>query len=89
MKKMVASMADLGVDFETYIGANSGSFYRLDCSQIHYHGKSREELLTQAREKEGELSIVGEVVKCKLCQAEFQPPEVAVDHEETIEAFDI
>ena len=79
----------LGGDFETYVGAESGSVYRLDLGQVYYHGKTRDELLVEAREKEGILTYVPKELRCKICGTEFSPTSIPIDGEETVEAYEL
>lgn len=79
----------LGGDFETYVGRNSGSLYRLDLGQVHYQGKSRSDLLAEAIEAESELTLVPNELRCKICGAEFSATNIPIDGEETVEAYEI
>ncbi len=45
----------LGGDFETYVGATSGTLYRLDLGKVHYQKMSREDILADALGKETRL----------------------------------
>ncbi len=79
----------LGGDFETYVGADSGTIYRLDLGQVHYGGKSRSELLTEAREKEGKLICVPKELRCKICRTEFSAAAMPIVGEDIVEAYEI
>ena len=79
----------LGGDFETYVGAESGRIYRLDLGQIHYLGKNRDDLLAEAREKEGHLTCVPKELRCKICGTEFSAEMIPIDGEEIIDAYEI
>lgn len=79
----------LGGDFETYVGVQSGSLYRLDLGRVHYQGKTRDELLAEAREKEGALTCIPKELRCKICGAEFSATSIPIDGEETVEAYEM
>ena len=79
----------LGGDFETYIGSKSGTIYRLDLGQIHYHGATRSDLLADAIEKEGNLICIPKEIKCKICGMVFTASTIPIDGEEMVEAYEI
>lgn len=79
----------LGGDFETYIGAGSGSIYRLDLAKVHYEKKSRADLLSEVREKEGGLTCVPKELRCKICGTEFSAETIPIDGEEIVDAYEI
>jgi hypothetical protein len=79
-----------GGDFETYLGVNTGSLYRVDLGQVHYGGKSLLELLTSAFQREGgaeNLLSVPSQLQCKICGKAISAANVAVDGEEIVTAF--
>jgi len=78
-----------GGEFETYIGSQTGTIYRLDLSQIHYHGASRPDLLAEAMKREGNLICVPEEITCKICGTVFSATTIPVDGEEFVEAYEI
>ena len=79
----------LGGDFETYIGADSGTIYRLDLGQIHYQGASRSDLLAEAIEREGNLICIPKEIRCKICGTIFSATTIPIDGEELVEAYEI
>jgi hypothetical protein len=78
-----------GGDFETYIGTGSGTLYRLDLGRIYYLGKSRAELLEEAKQKEGPLIHVPSGLPCRICGSELSTTSVFVDGEEIVEAYEL
>jgi hypothetical protein len=85
--KMFAS--GLGGDFETYVGATSGTIYRLDLGKVHYQRMSREDLLADALEKETQLIPIPQNLRCKICGTVFSVTNVPIDGEETVDAYEI
>jgi hypothetical protein len=77
-------------DFSTYLGKSTQSFYRVDVGQIHYLGKTLDQLLSSAIEREGgigNLVPIPEQLQCKLCTNKFSTKSYAVDSEEMIDAY--
>lgn len=79
----------LGGDFETYLGAQSGTIYRLDLTKIHYGKRTRSDLLADATKTEGRLIHVPEEIRCKICGTVFTATSLPIDGEETIDAYEI
>ena len=79
----------LGGDFETYVGATSGTLYRLDLGKVHYQRMSREDLLADALEKEAQLILIPQNLRCKICGTVFSATNVPIDGEETVDAYEI
>jgi len=79
----------MGGDFETYIGAASGTIYRLDLGKIHYQGKDRSVLLAQAINTEGHLICTSGEIRCKICGTKFTPTSIGVDGEEIVDAWEL
>lgn len=81
-----------GGDFHTYLGKKTNFIYRLNLGQIHYLGKSLNELLSPAIEREGNLGNllhIPEQISCKLCGAVFNAERCIVDGEEVIDAYEL
>jgi hypothetical protein len=78
-----------GGDFETYIGAQSGTIYRLDLGLVHYLHRSKTELLAEAIEKEGKIICIPKEIKCKICKTIFAPIRIGIDGEEFIDAYEL
>ena len=78
-----------GGDFATYVGAVSGSIYRLNLTKIHYLGISAASLLAASEKKEGRLTCVPEEIKCKICGRIFSERSVSVEGEEIVEAYEL
>ena len=79
----------MGGDFETYIGAKSGTIYRLDLGKIHYQGMHRTDLLAPAITNERRLICSPGEMRCKICGNIFTPTTIAVDGEETVDAWEL
>jgi hypothetical protein len=79
----------VGGDFATYVGAASGSIYRLDLAKLHYQGISAASLLAVAEKKEGRLSRVPEEITCKICGTIFSARSIPVEGEEIVEAYEL
>ncbi|MFA5205459.1 MAG: hypothetical protein WC708_13775 [Lentisphaeria bacterium] len=79
----------LGGDFETYLGAQSGTIYRLDLAKVHYEKRTRPDLLADATKKEGRLIHVPEEIRCKICSTIFEPASMPIDGEEIVDAYEI
>ena len=82
----------LGGEFSTYIGQRTNSVYRLNLGQIHYMGKSLDQLLLPAIEREGDiknLTAIPDQIKCKVCGTVFSAEHCMVDGEEIIDAVEL
>jgi hypothetical protein len=78
-----------GGDFATYVGAATGSIYRLDMAKLHYQNIPLESLLKKAQEKEGKVSRVPEEIECKICGIVFSARWIPIDREELVEAYEL
>jgi hypothetical protein len=81
-----------GGDFSTFVGQRTSNVYRVNLGQIHYLGKSLDQLLLLAIEYEGgaeNLAAIPEQIKCKVCGAMFSAERCMVDGEEIIDAFEL
>jgi hypothetical protein len=79
-----------GGDFSTYIGQSTQNIYRVDLGQIHYLGKTLDQLLSSAIESEGgirNLVPIPEQLVCKVCGTVFSAECCMVDGEEVIDAY--
>ena len=79
----------MGGDFATYLGAATGSIYRLDLGKIYYQKISLESLLKPAEMKEGSLRRFPEEITCKICGTVFTAQSIGVDSEEIIDAYEL
>ena len=80
----------VGGDFATYLGATTGSFYRLDLWQVHYMGRSVADLLAPAYQREGgaaNLLCIPDQLQCKICGKALSTRSIAADGEETVTAL--
>jgi rubredoxin len=78
-----------GGDFETYVGATSGTLYRLDLGKVHYQKLSREDLLADAFKKETRLICIPKELSCKICGTVFSATNIPIDGEEIVDAFEV
>lgn len=78
-----------GGDFSTFVGAATGTIYRLDLGKVHYQKIPESSLLAEADKKEGKLIRVPEEVRCKICGTVFSGHTIGVDGEEVIEAYEL
>ena len=79
-----------GGDFGTYIGRMTQSTYRLDMGQVRYLGKSENELLAPAAERElgiENLLRVPDQLSCKFCGTLLATQSCSVDGEAKIDAY--
>ena len=84
--------SEYGGDFSTYIGLSTNNFYRVNLGQIHYLGKSLDQLLLPAVENEGGtmyLTAIPDQIKCKVCGTVFSAEGCMVDGEEIVDAFEL
>jgi hypothetical protein len=79
----------VGGDFSTFVGAATGTLYRLDLAKVHYQKISEASLLAEAEKKEGMLSRVPEEIRCKICGTVFSARFIPIDGEEIIEAYEL
>ncbi len=78
-----------GGDFETFVGAATGTIYRLDLGKVHYQKIPEAVLLAEAERNEGSLRRVPEAMRCKICGTTFSPQSIGIDGEEVIEAYEL
>jgi hypothetical protein len=78
-----------GGDFSTFIGAATGTIYRLDLGKVHYQKIPEVTLLAEAQKKEGRLSRMPEEIRCKICGTVFSARSIPVVGEEVIEAYEL
>jgi len=78
-----------GGDFETYVGATSGTLYRLDLGKVHYQKMSRDGLLEDALTKETRLIHIPKELRCKICGAVFSATNIPIDGEEIVDAYEL
>jgi len=79
-----------GGDFSTYIGAKTGTVYRLDLGKIHYQKIPLSKLLSPAIDCEGALLEVPREIKCKICGSALAGAHtIGTDGEEMIEAHEL
>jgi len=79
----------VGGDFSTFVGAATGTIYRLDLAKVHFQNISESSLLAEAEKKEGRLRRLPEEIRCKICGTEFSARSVPIDGEEFIEAYEL
>ncbi len=78
-----------GGDFETYVGATSGTLYRLDLGKIHYQKMLREDLLADALTKETRLIQIPKELSCKMCGTVFSATNIPIDGKEIVDAIEV
>ena len=78
-----------GGDFSTFVGAASGTIYRLDLGKVHYQSIPESSLLAEAEKKEGKLIRVPEEIRCKICGTAFSARSIPSDGEELTEAYEL
>ncbi len=79
----------LGGNFMTYVGTRTGAFFRLDLERAHYQGKTLDELLSSAVQREGSLDKVPDKITCKVCGNVFSAVSIPIDGEEVINAYEL
>ncbi len=79
----------VGGDFSTFVGAVTGTIYRLDLGKVHYQKIPEATLLAEAEKKEGKLSRMPEEITCKICGTVFSARSIPVDGEEIVEAYEL
>jgi hypothetical protein len=78
-----------GGDFLTFVGAATGTIYRLDLGKVHYQNISEGRLLAEAERTEGKLIRVPEEIRCKICGTVFAARSIPGDGEEIIDAYEL
>lgn len=78
-----------GGDFSTFVGAATGTIYRLDLWKVHVGKVPEASLLAEAEKKEGRLVRVPEELRCKICGTVFSARSMPIDGEEVIEAYEL
>jgi hypothetical protein len=78
-----------GGDFSTYLGDRTGAIYRVDLGQVHYQGRTIDELLLPALQQEQSMTRVPEEIRCKLCGSQLGAAHILADREETIDAYEL
>ncbi len=79
-----------GGEFATYIGQNSGRFYRVDLGDIYYLKKDLKVILAPAIETEGgegKLLEMPKKIKCLFCKKYFKAERLICEGEEFVEAI--
>lgn len=80
----------VGGDFATYEGITSGATYRLNLANMHYLGKTIDESLLPALEREpGGLKKVPGELTCKICGNKFSALNCMIVSEEQIDAYEL
>lgn len=78
-----------GGDYSTFIGAATGTIYRLDQGKVHYQKIPESSLLSDAQKKEGSLQRLPEEIRCNACGSIFSARSIPIDGEEIIEAYEL
>jgi hypothetical protein len=78
-----------GGDFSTFVGAATGSIYRLDLGKVQYQQIPEASLLAEAEKNEGRLIRVPEEIRCKICGTVFSARSIPIDGEEIIQAYEL
>ena len=78
-----------GGDFSTYLGNRTGAIYRVDLGQVHYQGRTLDELLLPALQQEQGLTRVPEEIRCKFCGSQLGKVSIMIDREETTDAYEL
>lgn len=80
----------VGGDFATYVGVTTGNTYRLNLANMHYSGKTIDESLSPALEREpGGLKRMPGELTCKICGNRFSALNCIIVSEEQIDAYEL
>ena len=78
-----------GGDFSTFLGAATGTLYRLDLAKAYHLKIPESALLAEAEKNEGRLIRVPDELGCKICGTVFSARSILIDREEIVESYEL